>query len=160
MYIKVSEILFKGKQNIPWNKVRDYMRRFVGKVFVVKEYGDEIKFNSESASEFTGSVYSERLRGGLAKTKANISQIIPELIIEATNRRWLENKNEKHKGDASLGWNRYDVYFTVPVYNEEDQSVRWNYYRATLIVRINEKGLFFHDIINIKKEARTPGGSC
>ena len=30
-------------------------------------------------------------------------------------------------------------------------NFRWNYYKGTLLVRINDNGLFLYDIINIKK---------
>ena len=59
----------------------------------------------------------------------------------------------------SGGWYRYDVFFSIPVQVEKEKEIRWNYYKATMVVKINAKGFFFYDIINIKKEARTPGGS-
>ncbi len=31
-----------------------------------------------------------------------------------------------------------------------------NYYRATMVVRINDMGLYLHDIVNIKKEDSKP----
>ena len=83
-------------------------------------------------------------------------QIIPDLILNATNRRWLENKNEKHKNNASGGWYRYEVRFSLPILDDVGDKVGENYYYATLIVRINEEGLFLHDLINIKKEASKP----
>lgn len=51
-----------------------------------------------------------------------------------------------------MGWYRYDTYFSIPVKAENEKEVRWNDYTATIVVRINEKGLFLYDIINIKKE--------
>lgn len=80
----------------------------------------------------------KKLRGGLAKTKANLVQIIPELIANATNRRWVENKNKKHDENAIKGWYRYDVHFTVQVYDSSINDYRWNYYTATAVTRIND----------------------
>ena len=105
-----------------------------------------------TTDEFSGSNYTARLKGGLAKTKANIATIIPELIENATNRRWVDNKNTKHEKNALRGWYRYDVFFEIPVKADNEKTVRWNRYNATMIVRINDEGLFFYDIINIKKE--------
>ena len=181
-YVKVEEIIFKGKQNIKWGEVEEYLKRYMGNTFIVEEYNDVIHFNLISTDEYVESKYTKALRGALAKTKANIVQIIPELIKKAINRRWIQNKNEKHNMNAKNGWYRYDIYFAMPVKTENEDLIRWNNYRATMVVRINDKGLFFydimsiatpvlaqggimrkttwrrsrHDIINIKKEARTP----
>lgn len=112
--------------------------------------------NSAFADEYAESKYTKALRGSLAKVKANIVQILPCLIENATNRRWIENKNIKHVNNANGGWYRYDTYFSVPVKAENEDDVWGNFYMATLVVRINDQGLFLHDIINIKKEAHKP----
>ncbi|MCM1091936.1 MAG: hypothetical protein NC413_13925 [Muribaculum sp.] len=92
----------------------------------------------------------------MAKVKANIVQVLPQLIETAVNRRWSENKKDKHTNNAGKGWYRYDIYFCIPVQSENEQEVRWNFYVATMLVRINDQGLYLYDIINIKKEARMP----
>lgn len=155
-YVKVEKIIFKGKQNINWNEVEKYIKCYVDRKYINKEYGDEIVINTKSANEYAESNYTKRLRGALAKVKANIVQILPELIESATNRRWVENKNDKHNKNAINGWYRYNVFFSIPVKAEDDNIIRYNNYNATMIVRINDNGLFLYDIINIKKEARTP----
>ncbi len=124
--------------------------------FIVNEYTDKLQINSLFANEYAESQYTKRLRGSMAKVKANIVQILPQLIENATNRRWIANKNAKHINNARMGWYRYDTYFSIPVKAENEKEVRWNDYTATIVVRINEKGLFLYDIINIKKEARKP----
>ena len=92
----------------------------------------------------------------MAKAKANASQIVGDLIVNATNRRWVENKNDKHNRDASEGWYRYDVYFAIPVQGSSERNKRLNYYSGTLVVRKTIHGLFLYDMINIKKEASMP----
>lgn len=159
IYSKVETIIFKGKQNVDWNKVEDYIGRYKGQTFIVEEYLDTIIVNRTSADEYAESKDTKRLRGALAKAKANAAIIIPELIRNATNRRWIENKNPKHANNASGGWYRYDVGFALPAKAENEVETRWKYYRGTMIVRLNNRGMFFYDIINIKKEARTPQGS-
>ncbi len=157
--IRVDKIIFKSKQNIPWRDVKEYLSKFMGKVFIVSKYNDEIVFNYESKNEYVGSNYTVRARGAIAKAKANIVQVLPELVCSATNRRWDINKSPKHIGNAKGGWYRYDVYFEIPVKSESEDLYSWNSYRATLVVRINDGKLYFYDIINIKKEARNLGAS-
>ncbi|MBO6215526.1 MAG: hypothetical protein J6N76_08320 [Lachnospiraceae bacterium] len=153
---KVSEIIFFSRKNIPWKSVAEYLKRYQGTSYTVEEYDDRIIFNMTSVDEYTSSTYTRRLKGTLAKAKANIVQILPELIRTATNRRWIENNDEKHKNNASKGWYRYDTYFELPIQAEDDENIHWNRYRETMIVRVNDRGLFFYDIINIKKEVSNP----
>ena len=154
--INIKKILFTGKQNIPWADVEKYLRQYEGMVVENKEYGDSIRINSSFSDEYVHSPYTRKLRGGLAKTKANLAQVIPELVESATNRRWVENKDSKHSEDAKRGWYRYDVVFSMQVYKSESGQYGTNYYTATAIVKINDMGMFLYDIINIKKEARKP----
>lgn len=154
IYANVAEIIFKNKQNIPWNEVEQYLKKYIGQSFIVKEYEDAIHIAGEFPDEFTESQYTKRLRGGLAKAKANSGQVIGEMIENATNRRWTENKDEKHKIEASGGWYRYDIGFTIPV--DDAGTIRRNVYGATAVVRIRENKLYLYDVINIKKEASTP----
>ena len=109
--IWVQQIIFTGKQNIDWHKVEKYLGKYVGKTYTVEETGDMIQLNYRFTDEFTGFKYTLHLRGALAKVKANISQVIPELICSAGNRRWLDNKELKHESDANGNWYRYDVFF-------------------------------------------------
>ena len=155
-YIEINNIVFTGKQKIPWVDVEKYLRKYEGMIVRNLMYGDSIHINSAFSDEYVHSNYTRSLRGGLAKTKANLVQIIPALLINASNRRWVENKNNKHSKNAIHGWYRYDVAFLMYVRNSQDDEQRKNYYRATAIARINDKGIFLHDIINIKKEARKP----
>ena len=155
--VRVKKIIFTNKQRIPWKEVERYMRQYEGKTFIIERYGDAVKLNHVSANEYTTSEYSKRLKGALSKIKANLVQEIPELIEKAANRRWTENKHIKHNKNAKNGWYRYDVRFTIPVKNPESMEVKWKSYTGTLVVRANDEGLFFYDIINIKKETSTPG---
>ena len=153
-YVLIDTIIFTGKRKINWDAVEAYLKRFSGKIYKVKEYGDEIIVSMNFADEFTGSKCTRGLRGSLARVKANVSQIIPRLIETATNRRWSENHEEKHSLDAKGGWYRYDSFFSMPVENktlEDDKR-----YRATLLVRKNDNGNYLHDVVNIKKEAGNP----
>ena len=135
--------------------IRD-LRKYDGMEIENAEYGDIIKINAVFSDEYVHSQYTRKLRGGLAKTKANLAQIIPELVENATNRRWVANKDKKHSEDAIRGWYRYDAFFSMRVSNSQDGKYRMNYFEATVLVRLNDKGLFLYDIVNIKKEASKP----
>ena len=107
----VENIIFSGKQNIPWKCVEKYLKSYVGLVVKVEEYQDKIVIAGNFPDEYTGSKYTKSLRGAVAKAKANAVQVIEPMIQYATNRRWTENKSKKHKKDASEGWYRYDTKF-------------------------------------------------
>lgn len=157
--VRIEKILFPNKQKIPWKEVEAYMKKYEGETVIVREYGDEIRFNYVSASEYAASSYSQKLKGAYAKVKANLVQMVPKAVEEAKNRRWIDNKAEKHGNDAKNGWYRYDVHFEIPVKSLDCEEIKWNRYLGTLVVRANDMGLFFYDIINIKKETSTPGES-
>ena len=151
--VSIGKILFPGKKP-NMEDVKNYLNNTLNSEYIVKETDDIIKIGSKFASEFCGSDYTNKLQGALLKAKANASQIIPEMIENATNRRWVENKESKHNKDAKFGWYRYDSQFSLPVIFDGNQSL--NYYRATLVVRINDNGLYLHDVVNIKKEDSKP----
>ena len=151
--IEIHKVLFPGKKP-NMKEVERYIVSFIKNEYVVEETYDVIRIGSRFASEYCGSLYTKKLKGAALKAKANASSIIDKLIISATNRRWIENKDDKHINDAKLGWYRYDVFFSLPVSFAGEKSV--NYYRATLIARINDEGIFLHDMVNIKKEDSKP----
>ena len=152
----IYEAIFKGKQNIPWNDVEKYLKRYVGNVYGVRLYNDQIIIGGDFPDEYTESRYTKSLRGALAKVKANAAQIIEEIIGSAESRRWIENKKEKHQKDAAQGWYRYDTHFSMRVKGNGDKADRLNKYKAVLVVRKTDKGMYLYDMINIKKEASTP----
>lgn len=152
----IEDIIFMNKQNIPWSDVERYLKKYIGSTYIIAETGDVIKIAGDFPDEYTGSKYTKSLRGSVAKAKANASQVIGKMIVIATNKRWLENKEQKHKKDAPKGWYRYDSYFAIPVKSSEEDKERVNVYKATLVVRSSLEGLFIYDIVNIKKEASKP----
>ena len=152
----IEDIIFMNKQNIPWSEVESYLKQYVGEKYIVEETKDLINVGSDFPEEFSESKYTKSLRDSIAKAKANAAQVIGKMIVIATNKRWIENKNEKHKKDAKQGWYRYDSYFAMPVQGSDEKESRVNIYKATLVVRSSLNGLFLYDIINIKKEASTP----
>ncbi|MBO5081389.1 MAG: hypothetical protein J6C06_02165 [Lachnospiraceae bacterium] len=153
--VVINEIRFRGRQNIDWKDVEKYVKAYVGKHFNVFETADKIYIGSEFPSELKGSEDTIKLRGTNAKAKANATQKIPQLIECATNKRWSENKKDKHKIDAKYGWYRYTTRFALPIYNG-NLIDRYNIYRIEIIVRHSEDDkLYLYDMINVKKEKET-----
>lgn len=152
-YIVINEILFSGKRNINWNSVELYLKKYIRKSYVIKESGDRIYINSDFPDEYTNSNYSKNSFGAIRKAKANVSQIIPELIMYATEISYQDNKKEKHNKDAKNGWLRCTVRFVLPITNDKKQKIGENYFRARMIIRCDSNNKkYLYDIIDIKKE--------
>lgn len=155
--VKIHNIHFKGKRKIKWNDVEKYLKQYVGKFYEIAETGDIVYIGQEFADEYTGSEYSQSLKGMNAKAKANAVQGIPEMIEISTNKRFVKNKKEKHHNTAAYGWYRFTSRFAIPTYNEEGKIEKYNIFRADMIIRHDRnKKLYLYDVINIKKETSTP----
>ncbi len=155
--VVVNDIIFKGKRSVNWKEVREYLKRYVGDFFEIASTQDVIYIGSDLPSEYSGSVYTQKLNGTVAKAKANASQGIPELLEIATGKYFKENNGIKHNWNARFGWYRYDSRFALPVYDAEGQIDRYNVFHASMIVRhANDGKRYLYDIIDIKKETSTP----
>ena len=83
--ILINDIVFKGKRNINWEEVK------------------VVYIGSELPEEFTESEHRESLMGAKAKAKANAAIAIPELIQNAANPTYEENRKDKHNKNARNG---------------------------------------------------------
>ncbi|MBQ9179918.1 MAG: hypothetical protein IJ132_03865 [Firmicutes bacterium] len=154
--ITISERLFTGKKDVPWDEVEKYLKRYINQTVKVNSTNDIIRIPKDYPDEYSGSQYTKKLRGAVAKAKANIIVELLQLIQNASNRRHVANKTEKHEKDASRGWYRYDICLGILVRGENERDLRENIYKGTLVVRRNERGNELYDIVNIKKEASKP----
>jgi len=155
--VVINDIRFKGKRSINWKEVRAYLKEYVGDFYKVASTGDVIYIGSDLPSEYSGSVYTKRLNGAVAKAKANATQGIPEMIEISTGRYFRENNKGKHNWSARNGWYRYDTYFALPVYGDNEDIERYNVFHASLIIRhANDGKMYLYDILDIKKETSTP----
>ncbi len=151
----VNDIRFKGKRNIDWDEVEQYLRQYVGEFIEIAESKEIIYIGSDLPDEYSGSNYTAKLKGTLAKAKANAAQGIPEMIEIAQNKRFRENLERKHDKNAKYGWYRYDSRFAIPVFDENNDVLRYNIFHAELVIRHSEnRKLYLYDII--KKETSTP----
>ena len=155
--VVISDIIFKGRQNIDWIEVEDYLKRYIGEIIEVADTSDVIYIGNDFPDEYTGSKYTARLKGTLAKAKANMAQGVPQIVEIASNRRFKNNLDEKHSVNARNGWYRYNSRVALPIFSENGVIERYNVFSVELIVRHSADGkLYLYDMINIKKETGTP----
>lgn len=153
--VVIPEILFKGKRAVPWDTVKEYLRKYVGNCYKIETTEDMVYIGSDLPDEYTGSRYTYSLKG--ANAKANAAQGIPELLQTATGKYFRENSGDKHLRDAAYGWYRYDAYFALPVCNEKGETERYNMYHASMLIRRAKDGKYYlYDILDIKKETSNP----
>lgn len=161
--VVINDIRFKGRQNIDWYEVEQYLKQYVGEFIEIagsmeNKYSKEIIYiGSDLPDEYTGSNYTAKLKGALAKAKANAAQGIPEMIEIAGNKRFRENLAKKHDKNAEFGWYRYDSRFALPVFGDGGEVLRYNVFHVELVIRhAMDRKLYLYDIVNIKKETSTP----
>ena len=142
---------------VSWDDVKEYLKIFVGKNYRVEDTDDIIYIGNDLPNEYTGSVYTYKLKGAAAKAKANAAQGLPEMIKIATSRHFRENNSEKHYRNAAFGWYRYDSRFALPVYDQNGEIERYNVFHASMLVRHDENGrMYLYDVMDIKKETGNP----
>ncbi len=151
--VVIHDIRFHGKRHIRWGEVESYLKELIGSEAIIHKYAEKIYIGADFPGEFAWSEYSKRLKGALAKAKANSSQGIIELISVADNQKYIPDHGGKHKRKAKNGWYRYDIRFALPVYENDIEIARYNVYRARMVVRYSANGRkYLYDIINIQKE--------
>ena len=75
----------------------------MGDVYTIIETEHEIHIGADFPNEYTGSVYTYRLKGAAAKAKANAAQGIPEIIEIATGGHFRESPGESCVIASGLG---------------------------------------------------------
>ena len=155
--VMINEIEFKGKRQTDWDKVKEYIGRYVGRFYEIADTKDIVYIGKDLPDEYTGSKYTHRLKGANAKAKANAAQGIPELLEIATGKHYRKNNADKHKRNAKNGWYRYDSRFALPVYTDNGEVERYNVYHASMLIRhANDGKMYLYDILDIKKETSNP----
>lgn len=158
--VLINDIVFKGKRNVNWDEVKTYLEQYIGDYYEIEETSVKVYIGNKLPDEYTGSESKKLLLGANAKAKANAATAIPELIQIAKNPSYQENKKEKHDKDAKHGWYRYDVRFTIPVY-ENDVLIRYNVFGARLLINHAEnRKKYLYDILTIKKKRASHNNKC
>lgn len=153
----LDSIIFTGKRQIKWRDVEEYLKNYVGRIVSIAASDDVVYIGKDFPDEYAGSRDTIRLKGGLAKAKANASQGLVQIVENAVNKRYKENLSEKHNIDAKMGWYRYTSRFGLPIYQNGQQTEDYNIYRIEVLVRRDETGkMYLYDLVNIKKETSNP----
>jgi len=152
----IHDIRFKGKRSVEWSDVEEYLKQYVGEVYMIQYTRDMVYIGKDLPDEYTHSNYTNILRGGNAKAKANAAQGLPEMLLIANEKEYEPNKKDKHSKDAKYGWYSYVTRFALPVYGVNEEIERYNVFRAIILVRHAEDNkLYLYDIIKIKKKRAT-----
>ena len=72
----IHDVIFKKKQYVEWQDVKEYLKRYVGDVYKVLPAEEEIYIGADFPNEYTGSAYTYTLKGANVKAKANAVQAI------------------------------------------------------------------------------------
>ncbi len=153
----VNDIRFRGRREIEWKDVEEYLWQYVGENYEIIETADLVFIGNDFPSEFKGSNDTAHLKGARAKAKANSATQLPLLLKYATNKRWQENLKEKHGIDAKYGWYRFTSRFALPVYYNDGNLERYNVFRIEMLIRhTSDDKLYLYDMVNVKKETGTP----
>jgi lipopolysaccharide export LptBFGC system permease protein LptF len=149
----INDIVFKGKRNVDWSDVEQYLRQYVGEFYQIADTKDVVYIGSDLPDEYANSNYTHRLKGASAKAKANAAQGLPEMIEIASGKQFEENRKEKHNKDAQYGWYRYESRFALPVFSEEGEVERYNVFHVLMLMRhAKDEKIYLYDIMEIKKE--------
>lgn len=149
----INDIIFKGKRNVNWKDVEEYLRQYVGEFYKIADTKEIIYIGSDLPDEYSNSNYTHRLKGASAKAKANAAQGLPEMIEIATGKQFEENRKEKHSKDAQYGWYRYESRFALPVFSENGDIERYNVFHVLMLMRhAKDDKIYLYDIMEIKKE--------
>lgn len=155
--IVINDQCFRGRRSVDWNIVENRLKEYIGKCAEIAETSDVVYIGADFPDEFAHSKDTKALRGANMYAKANSLSIIKEMIEIATNRTFSENYAQKHNTDAKFGWYRYDTRFALPVYDDNRELVRYNVFKARLLVRHATDGkLYLYDILRTKKETSKP----
>ncbi len=137
--VVIHDIRFRGKRQINWKEVEQYIKEYIGEFYEIVETSDKIFIGNDFPDEFTGSKDTKFQKGTLAKAKANAVQGIPEMIQIASNKLYKRNFKEKHRNDAKFGWYQYDSHFALPVYGKGGVLERYKEYKKKRASRISTK---------------------
>ena len=92
----IHDIRFKGKRSVEWSDVEEYLKKYVGEIYVIQDTKDMVYIGSDLPDEYAHSNYTMLLKGANAKAKANATQGLPELLEIANEKEyevWLSRKD-------------------------------------------------------------------
>lgn len=96
--VLINDIRFKGKRQIDWEDVKQYLKGYVGDYYEIEENAERIFIGGDLPEEYTESESRKSLMGANAKAKANAATAIPELIQIASLIRLMRKTVRKNTG--------------------------------------------------------------
>ena len=155
--VLINDIRFKSRRGIDWNEIEQYLKNYIGDYFEILETSEKVYIGTDFPDEYAHSKDTKSAKGANEKAKANAVSAIGELIEIATDKAETPDFREKHGNKAKYGWYRYNTRFGIPVYNESGALVRYNIFRARILVRRDKNGkLYLYDVVTVKKETSKP----
>ena len=155
--VLINDIRFKSRRGIDWNEIEQYLKNYIGDYFEILETSEKVYIGTDFPDEYAHSKDTKSAKGANEKAKANAVSAIGELIEIATDKAETPDFSEKHGNKAKYGWYRYNTRFGIPVYNESGALVRYNIFRARILVRRDKNGkLYLYDVVTVKKETSKP----
>ena len=148
----INDVRFQSRRGIDWKKVEEYLKEYIGEYFEILETSEKIFIGSDFPDEFSHSKDTKGLKGANMKAKANITPAIGQLVQIATDKKEFPDYDERHGTKAKYGWFRYNTRFGIPVYDEQQNLLRYNIFSTQMLVRCDEDGkLYLYDFVRTKK---------
>ncbi len=155
--VLINDVRFKSRRTINWKYIENCLKEYIGQYYEIAESSERIYIGTDFPDEFCHSNDTKGLKGANKKAKANMVPVVNQLIQIATNKMEYPDYNNKHKSKAKFGWYRYDTRFGIPIYDENEELVRYNIFTTRMLVRCDEDGsLYLYDFVRTKKETSKP----
>ena len=128
--LKILNNIFDDRKEKSISKtIKDSVKEHIGKYTYIRESGQRIYLGKDFPNEFVFSKYSQNISKETKLAKGRMVSGLLELIENATNREYTNEKKPKHIKDAKFGFYKYEIKFSF----EQNQKER--IYSGTLLIR-------------------------
>lgn len=149
--VLVNDMKYQSRK-ISWEDIEKALKEYVGKAYQINETGEIIFIGNDFPDEYAHSKDSFKSKRSIKRAKMNLITALDKLVFTSTNKTILPDFQNKHGSKAKNGWSRYDVYFGIPIFDNDKNTLGYNYYNGKMIVRhAKSKKSFLYDIVRIKK---------
>lgn len=126
--------------------VRDILDSLSGEQITIKSDNRTVEISKRFSKEYAYANSARRANREIKLAKFNAAAKMKEIIENAADPKWEENREEKHEYDSGRGVTRYTVDFALGKENS------YKLYSGEMVVRMNMDGKdYVHDIVRIKK---------
>lgn len=148
--MNIIEVERKITGEIKWDLIREELKKYSGLSYIVEETKETIIIDKKFIKEFTNSESTKFAKKTIKRLKVNLIDHLQEIIEKSTSKTHEENKEEKHKKDASEGWDKYDIGFNYHTIDDKSNE-RILEYQGMVVIRCVDDKKYLYDVINIKK---------